>query len=129
MKKLSFLALGLLCLLFTSNLNAQSKAGVDYFAGKWSVLVKGTPNGDAKLIVVLDNKVDSLAGVIQDSTGAEISKITSIELKDTTVTVYFVAQGYDVNLVMNKKDEDHVTGSLMSMFDTEGERIKAMKQP
>jgi hypothetical protein len=29
--------------------------------------------------------------------------------------------------VMNKKDEDHVVGSLMNMFDAEGERIKVIK--
>jgi hypothetical protein len=29
-----------------------------------------------------------------------------------------------VNLVMNKKDGDHITGSLMAMFDVEGERLK-----
>jgi len=28
---------------------------------------------------------------------------------------------------MNKKDEDHITGSLMSMFDAEGERLKVTK--
>jgi len=127
MKKLSFLASGFFFLLFTLNVKAQSKSGIEYFTGKWSMLVKGTPNGDAKLIVVLDNQKDSLAGVVQDSTGAEISKITNIELKDTTLTFYFTAQGYDVNIVMNKKDEDHVIGTLMNMFDAEGERIKVIK--
>src|SRR6476620_5341700 len=98
MKKLCFLASGFFFLLFTLNVKAQSKSGIEYFTGKWSMLVKGTPNGDAKLIVVLDNQKDSLAGVVQDSTGAEISKITNIELKDTTLTFYFTAQGYDVNI-------------------------------
>jgi hypothetical protein len=126
MKKLC-LTLGLFFLLFTLNVTAQSKTGIDYFAGKWSVLVKGTPQGDAKLIVVLDNKVDSLVGVVQDSTGVEISKMTNIGLKDSTLTFNFMAQGYDVNVLMNKKDDDHVIGSLMNMFDVEGERVKVIK--
>jgi hypothetical protein len=32
-----------------------------------------------------------------------------------------------VNLAMTKKDDDHITGSLMGMFDAEGERVKVAK--
>ncbi|MEP7319919.1 MAG: hypothetical protein ABI921_14285, partial [Panacibacter sp.] len=89
--------------------------------------LKGLPDGDTKMIFILENRSDSIAGVVQDSTGTEIAKITSAELKDTEITLYFTTQGYDVNLVMTKKDDDHTTGSLMSMFDAEGERIKEIK--
>ena len=65
-----------------------------------------------------------MAGTVQDSTGKEISKISNVELTDSSATVYFTAQNYDVNLLMNEKDEDHITGSLMGMFDAEGERVK-----
>src|SRR6476620_12502273 len=124
MKKFTSVLVGILCLVVSVGVSAQSKVGADYFKGKWSVLVKGTPNGDAKMIFVLENKNDSIAGIVQDTTGAEISKISNVELTDTSVTVYFNAQGYNVNVVMNKKDADHVSGSLMSMFDAEGERVK-----
>jgi hypothetical protein len=111
-------------MFFSLHTNAQNKLGADYFQGKWSLLVKGLPDGDTRMIFVLDKKDSSLAGVVQDSTGKEIAKLDKVELKDTTITVYFTAQGYDVNVIMNKKDEDHVYGSLMSMFDAEGERMK-----
>lgn len=124
MKKFSLLFAGIFSLLIAVCASAQSKPGAEYFNGKWSVLLKGTPNGDAKMIFVLENKKDSIAGVVQDSTGTEISKISKAELKDNEVTLYFNAQGYDVNLLLTKKDDDHVTGNLMSMFDAEGERIK-----
>lgn len=127
MKKFTSVLVGILCLVVSVGANAQSKTGAEYFKGKWSVLLKGTPNGDAKMIFVLENKSDSITGVVQDTTGAEISKITSAELSDSTVTFYFNAQGYDVNLTLAKKDDDHATGSLMSMFDAEGERIKDIK--
>src|SRR3954463_15576127 len=128
MKKLSsFFAVLLFFFVLSLNANAQSKTGADYFTGKWSVLVKGTPNGDAKMTLVLDKKDSTLTGVIQDSTGTEISKISKAELNENTLTVYFTSQGYDVNLEMNKKDDDHVTGSLMGMFDAEGDRVKATK--
>ena len=124
MNNVSLLVTGLFFLLLSLNVNAQSKAGAEYFTGKWSVLVKGTPNGDAKMLFVLEKQDTALVGVVQDSTGTEISKIDKIELTESSATVYFNTQGYDVNLVMDKKDEDHVTGSLMGMFDAEGERIK-----
>ena len=127
MKKLSSVLVGLFLLFLSFNSNAQTKTGADYFVGTWSVLVKGTPNGDAKMILVLEKKDDKITGVVQDTTGTEISKLSNAELKDTTLTVYFTAQGYDVNLVMDKKDDDHVTGSLMGMFDAEGDRVKSTK--
>ena len=127
MKKVTTIFAGIFFLLLSVAASAQSKPGADYFKGKWSVILKGTPNGDAKMIFVLENKNDSITGVVQDTTGAEISKIDNAELKDTEITLYFNAQGYDVNLLLTKKDDDHVTGSLMSMFDAERERIKEMK--
>ncbi|HMH31572.1 MAG TPA: hypothetical protein VK543_01005 [Puia sp.] len=108
----------------TLGAHAQSKTGADYFAGKWNVLLKGLPDGDTKMYFVLDKKDTTMTGVVQDSTGKEIAKIDKVELNDSTATVYFTAQSYDVNLVMKKKDEDHVTGSLMGMFEAEGDRVK-----
>lgn len=123
MKKTAIILTGIL-LLGILNAGAQSKAGADYFAGKWSVLFKGTPNGDARMLFLLEQKNDSIAGVAQDTTGAEISKLTDVTLKDNEIAFSFTAQGYNVNLLLTRKDEDHVTGSLMNMFDAEGERRK-----
>jgi hypothetical protein len=123
MKKVSFLFAVLFFLVLSVNVKAQTPTA-DYFSGKWSVLVKGTPNGDAKMIFVLEKNNDSLSGVVQDTTGVEISKISSIEQAENEITVYFTAQGYDVNVVLTKKDDDHSTGSLMGMFEVEGERVK-----
>src|SRR5436190_2942897 len=123
MKKISLLFAWLFFLLISFNLNAQSKAGADYFSGKWSVLIKGIPNGDAKMFIVLEKKDGTMTGVVQDTLGAEISKISKAELTDSTLAIYFTAQGYDVNLLMQKKDNDHIVGNLLSMFDAEGERV------
>lgn len=128
MKKI-FACLAALFLVFAStNVHAQSKTGQEYFAGKWSVVIKNTPQGDAKMIFVLEKKDSTLTGVVQDSTGTEISKISQVQVKDNNLTLNFEASGYDLNLVMDKKDEDHIIGTLMGMFDAEGERIKARLQ-
>jgi len=125
MKKLQSIVAALFLLLLSFNVHAQSKTGADYFDGKWNVLLKGTPNGDVKMGFVLNKKDDAITGVVQDSTGAELTQISKVELTDSSVTLYFTVTGYDVNLLLTKKDDDHVKGSLMSMFDAEGERVKA----
>jgi hypothetical protein len=128
MKKASFLFGALFLMLLSTSTFAQSKPGLTYFSGKWNVLIKGTPNGDARMIFDLQTRNDSLTGVVRDSTGKEFSKISSVELTDTSATVHFTAQDYEVYLVMNKKDNDNITGNMMGMFDAEGKRIKNPQQ-
>ena len=124
MKKVSSVLLGVFILLMSFGANAQEKKGAEYFAGKWSVLVTGLPDGDRKMIFVLEKKDATLTEVVQDTTGKEIAKIDKVDLADKTATLYFTANEYDVNLEMNKKDEDHITGTLMGMFAAEGDRVK-----
>lgn len=124
MKKLSLFMTGIFLMLLNVDVKAQQQDSTDYFVGKWKVLVKGTPNGDATMVFVLDKAAESLTGVVQDTVGTEISKISNVELAGNAVTLYFTAQGYDVNLLMKKEDEDNVTGSLMGMFDASGQRLK-----
>ena len=127
MKKFKIIFTGLFFLLLSLGIHAQSKTGADYFEGKWNILAKGTPGGDSKMIFVLEKKDTTLTGVVQASTGKEISKIDKIELTETRSTVYFYAQGYDVSVVMDKKDDNHVTGNLLGMFEVVGDRVKTMK--
>ena len=127
MKKLSTCVTAAFLFVLSASTMAQTSSGADYFAGKWNMLVKGLPNGDTKMFVVLDKKDTTLAGTIQDSAGTEISKFSKVELKGEGVIVYFTAQGYDVYMSMNKKDEDHVTGSMMDMFDAEGVRTRSAR--
>jgi hypothetical protein len=128
MKKLIVLTTGLLSLLLSLNAHAQSKTGADFFAGKWNVLITGTPYGDLKRVYILDKKDNGLAGTVLDSTGKEISKCSKVEVKDNDVTLYYTALGNDVSIVLTKKDDDHVTGKAMGMFDAKGERIKQLLQ-
>ena len=124
MKRIISLTAGLFSLLLSFNANAQSKTGADYFEGKWKVLVTGTPYGDLKRIYVLEKKDNTLSGIVQDSTGKEITKCSKVELKDNEVTLYYQAMGNDVSITLIKKDDDHVTGKVLGTFDASGERIK-----
>jgi len=127
MTKFKWMLTGVLILFLTLNAHAQTGTGADYFAGKWNVLIKGLPQGDARMFFVLEKKDTTMTGIVQDSTGTQISKLDKVELTANAATLYFNVQGYDVNLVMNKKDDDHVTGNLMGMFDADGERVKGTK--
>jgi len=73
---------------------------------------------------VLETKDNILTGIVQDPTGKEIAKCSKVEVKDNEVTLYYNALGNDVSVVLTRKDEDHVTGSALGMFDVKGERIK-----
>jgi hypothetical protein len=125
MKKLSFIFTVIIGLFISVNVHAQTKP--DYYPGKWDVLVMGTPNGDSKMTFVLERKDGKLTGAVQDSTGKEITRITSIEEKDKTITAAFTIQSYDVTLSLDPVDDDHVKGSLMGMFDAKGVRVKENK--
>jgi hypothetical protein len=124
MKQVNVLMTGIFLILFAMGARAQSKTGADYFAGKWKLLVKGTPDGDSKMLFVFSKSDTAFTGIVQDTTGKEISKITKIDLSDTAMTVYFSTQGYDVDVLLIRKSDDHVAGSLMSMFQVEGDRVK-----
>ena len=127
MKNLSACIATVCLIILSGSVRAQTQTVTDYFAGKWNMLVKGLPNGDTKMIVVLDKKDTTLVGVIQDSVGTEISKFSKVDVRENGVTVYFTAQGYDVYMSMMKKDEDHIIGTMMDMFDAEGTKIKPVK--
>lgn len=99
-----------------------------FFDGNWDVLIAGTPNGDVKLIMKLERKDGKLTGsMIDAATKAEVAPLTKVVEEATAVTVDFSAQGYDLSLKLDKKDDDNLTGSLMGMFETKAVRIKEGK--
>jgi hypothetical protein len=124
MKKLISFSAGIFLLFLFINVNAQTQTGADYFLGKWNVLFAGLPSGDTRMIVDIEKGDTTLTGSILDSTKQEVAKFSKVEMKDTSVTVYFTAQGYDVYVTLNKKDDDHVTGTMLDMFDATGVRVK-----
>jgi len=121
MKKLSLIFTLVMSVLFGLSTQAQT---TDYFPGKWNVIIIGTPNGDAKMTLLLERKDGKLGGVVQDSTGKEMTKITQIDEKDKSITAAFTVQSYDVSLTLELVDNEHVKGTLMGMFDAKGVRVK-----
>ena len=124
MKRINLFFPAIFFVLLSASTHAQTKDSTNYFSGKWNMLLKGLPNGDTKMFVNLEKNDTTYTGTILDSTKTEIAKISKVDKKGYTVTLYFIAQGYDVTLFMEKKDEDHITGNMLNMFDALGERVK-----
>ena len=126
MKKIILNILAVLVLaVVTTKASAQTQP--NYFVGKWDVLLKGLPQGDAHIKFNFADSVGHLKGFLIDTASQKQVPVTNIEQEKDKITVYFTAQGYDVYLLMTKKDDDHVTGSMMGMFDAEGVRAKSDK--
>jgi len=112
------------CVLFTIVAKAQTATvPAEFYLGKWAMQFKGLPQGDGKMVFGIEKKDSVLTGTVYDGAGNKIAGIDKIELNADNVTVYFSAGGYDVNVIVTKKDENHITASLMSMFEAEGERV------
>lgn len=98
----------------------------DFFLGKWEIMVAGTPNGDIKFATDLQRKEGKLFGelTIPADPNAPAIPITNIEEGTDKITIYFSAQGYDLNLDLEKVDQDNLKGTLMGMFDSKAVRVK-----
>lgn len=98
----------------------------DFFAGKWTLSVAGTPNGDITLLTELTRTDGKLTGQLKDTSGkmADPIPITKIDEGTNKISLYFTAQGYDVNVDLDKVDDDNLKGTLMGMFDAKAVRVK-----
>lgn len=127
MKTIKILSMMIFCsLFFLTGAIAQDK--VDYFVGKWNVVATGLPNGDSKMLVNLERVDGKLkGGMLDPATGKPTLAYSKVEETEKSVTVYFTAGGYNVYLYLEKKDDNHVTGNMMDMFDATGERVVVAK--
>ena len=125
MKTLKNILIASVCILFTIGAKTQTTTvPAEFYLGKWAMQFKGLPQGDGKMVFGIEKKDSVLTGTVYDGAGNKIAGIDKIELNADNVTVYFSAGGYDVNVIVTKKDDNHITASLMSMFEAEGERVK-----
>jgi hypothetical protein len=112
-------------ILMVIAIKATAQTQTNYFIGKWDVLVKGLPQGDTHMKFNIADSAGHLKGALLDTSAAHKDiPLTKIEQDGDKITLYFTAQGYDVSLLLAKKDDDHATGSLMSMFDANAIRLK-----
>lgn len=125
MKKLVLLVVGVVAFcLSTQKAQAQDK---DFFVGKWNILVTGTPKGDATSVFTFEKVDGKLTGTMVAS-GKPAIKMSRIEVTAKDITAYFTSDsGYEVYMFLEKKDDNHVEGSMMDMFECTGERVVEKK--
>lgn len=125
MKKAS-LFLFVLFLGIAVNGFAQTTPPTDFFAGKWEILITGTPDGDSKMIADLIRKDGKLTGQLTNAADPNGEKIalTDVQEGDDKLGLAFTAQGYDVTLDLTKVDDDNLKGTLLNMFDAKAKRLK-----
>jgi hypothetical protein len=112
--------------LFSTSTFAKKPDPTDFFAGKWKILVAGTPNGDVTFATNLIRKDGVLTGQLKivGDDSLPLIDIAKIEDSSDKVVLYFTIQGYDVNTELTKVDSDNLKGSLMGMFEAKGTRVK-----
>lgn len=103
---------------------AKAQVNQNFFVGNWEVLVKGTPQGDVKLPMSFELQEDKLVGKVTNPETKEVATMTSVELKGEELFAAFSAGGYDLTMVISKKDEERFVGKLMDMLEVEGLRLK-----
>lgn len=124
MKKLNALLVGLFILASTITM-AQPTSGFEYFQGKWNVVANG-PNEEVKMVISFEKIQDQIISIITDSEGKELFKVNSTTINESKAKIMFVIpnQG-EVDMVLTKKDDDHLTGAIMEgMATSVGERMK-----
>ena len=125
MKKVSLL-LFVFLLAFCVNGFSQTTPPTDFFAGKWEILISGTPSGNSKMLTELIRKDGKLTGELKDPTGSRPPMpITKVEETAEKMTIFFTTeQAGEIALELTKTDEDHLKGQMMNMFDATAERVK-----
>ncbi|SHO60000.1 hypothetical protein [Algoriphagus zhangzhouensis] len=94
------------------------------FDGKWEVLVKDTPQGNATIPMRFETVDGATKGYFLETPDGEEKAMTSVSIKEGKLTAYFTITGYDVYISLQKIDDDNASGSLMDMFPAEGKRVK-----
>ena len=123
MKKLTTLIIGVFALMIIS-VSAKAQSNTDYFIGKWDILVKGTPQGDVNMKVNFEKKDGKLVGTMVNPDTQKEEPFNKLDTTAKGIIVYFSAQGYDVDMSLEKQDDDHVIGSVMNMLEVTGVRVK-----
>ncbi|HWD86838.1 MAG TPA: hypothetical protein VG367_01845 [Mucilaginibacter sp.] len=109
----------------TATVAATATPAVGVLAGKWDILFKGLPTGDTHIIFTVTQQDGKWSGSYQDLETKKDVPLTKVETDDKGVVLYFTAQGYDVSVnVERKDDDDHVKANMLGMFEGTGERVK-----
>tara|TARA_R110002124_G_C8873542_1_gene507921 strand:- start:596 stop:970 length:375 start_codon:yes stop_codon:yes gene_type:complete len=113
-----------LLLAFISFTSLFAQSNEKAFQGKWILLVKETPDGDFNLPIRFELVQNKLTGYFTEAESKKEQKMDEVSYKDGKVFAAFNMGNYELTLDLIKKDDDHLTGTLMGSFEVEGTRTK-----
>jgi cytochrome c len=97
----------------------------DFYVGKWQTTVIGTPGGDVVMDIDLVRQDGKLTGTVTPKVkDLKEGKLDKVEEKDDKIILSFKMANYDVNVVLEKEDNDNLKGMLMGMFKAKAVRLK-----
>lgn len=103
-------------LLIASAVLSVQAGTPDYFVGKWNAQMKVTHGTDSKLVITLYRKGGRLTGTVYSKAdGAK--EIKNVEEKGNSLTVSFKHGWFTVDLLMNKKDNNHCLAKMADRYD------------
>lgn len=126
MKKIALFCM--MCMLMAaSTLSAHAQGeSKDYFIGQWLVKIQDLPV-DIEEMTVDVTRVDGKLKVNLSADGQQI-EVEQVTEREKSITFYFNGNGFDVDMTLVKKNQNEVTGDMLSQFDLTGKRItKAAK--
>lgn len=127
MKKVSLFLFIFLLGICARGFSQTTTPSTDFFAGKWEITIKGTPDGDAKMTTELVRKDGKLTGELKDPTGTRpaipITKIEEDAGKKLTIR-FNTEQAGEIDLALEKVDDDNLKGMLMNMLESTAVRVK-----
>ncbi|MCP9770501.1 cytochrome C [Lacihabitans sp. LS3-19] len=100
----------------------ESKATGDFFAGNWTFTIYGTPQGDAEMLLALDRTEGKLSGTVTPKGQSALVNIDKIEEGENNIKLFFKMAGFDLNVSLEKEDNDTLSGKMMGMFKTKAIR-------
>lgn len=123
--KRALLTLLLVSFMFVSNSYSKIEQSDDFFVGAWEVIILGTPYGDVKMIAQLSRTDGKLVGDLEPVMEPSPGKIPidRIEENGDSITIYFYAEGTDVDLRLTKVDDDNLQGLVMGQMSSSAKRI------
>jgi cytochrome c len=102
----------------------NSNSPADFYAGDWTLTIYGTPQGDAESILKLSRTDGKLQGSLTPKGLSTATAIDKIEETDASIKLFFKMAGYDLNVSLEKEDNDTISGKMMGMFKTKAIRKK-----
>lgn len=121
--KITFLS-SLVVLLAMSFVFASPILNAKYYEGKWEVLIKDTPQGNATIPMRFETVDEVTTGYFIEEGVADEKKMSSVKITEDALYAAFNISGYDVTLNLKKVDEETAKGDLMGMFDAIGMKVK-----